>query len=432
MQRLCITGGRTLSGQVSASGSKNAALPIVAATILSQQPVTIERVPDLTDVRTLADILRSLAVEVRHFDDGSMQLKPPDDGPARADYELVRRMRAGFCVLGPLLARRGRAVVSLPGGCAIGDRPVDLHLSALAALGANIKVEHGYVVAEAEQLNGAQLQLTGPRGPTVTGTANALSAAVLSRGETVLHGAAVEPEIVDLGRFLISLGARIEGLGTSTIRTIGVDRLGADPSGIRYKIIPDRIEAATLLLAVAITGGRATVDGIVPGHMGSVLAALREAGCHIEVENNGVTIQAPRRPNALDITAAPYPGIPTDIQAQWMALLATADGPSTIRDRVFPDRFMHIAELNRLSANIQRSQCGSNAAGIATVNGVERLTGATVSATDLRASAALVLAGLAAEGQTIVLGLDHLDRGYERLDRKLIQLGANIKRVCDI
>ena len=426
MKRLCITGGRPLAGTVAVSGSKNAALPIMAAAILADQPVCIDGVPNLTDVRTLAQVLRSLGMKVHQGQRGCLELETADPQLVRADYELVRRMRAGFCVLGPLLARRGQAAVSLPGGCAIGDRPVDLHLAGLAALGAEIKVEHGYVVAHAGRLSGAVVQLTGPRGPTVTGTANLLCAAVLARGETVLRGAAVEPEIVDLGRFLIAMGARIDGLGTATVRIIGVDQLG----GASYRIIPDRIEAATLLLAVAITGGRATVDGLVPEHMEAVLEALDRVGCRLEVTADSVTLAGPRRPRALDITASPYPGIPTDIQAQWMALLALAEGRSVIRDRVFPGRFMHVAELNRLSAKIEPAGDGIGDGGVL-VDGVRRLAGATVTATDLRASAALVLAGLAAEGQTTVLRVHHLDRGYEGLDRKLCELGAGIERVCE-
>ncbi|MEA1952586.1 MAG: UDP-N-acetylglucosamine 1-carboxyvinyltransferase, partial [Planctomycetota bacterium] len=271
---------------------------------------------------------------------------------------------------------------------------------------------------------GAEMQLSGPRGPTVTGTANVLCAAATARGRSVLRGAAVEPEVVDLGRFLNALGARIEGLGTPTIEVEGVERLG----GGGYRIIPDRIEAATLLLAVAITGGRATIDGLVPEHLATVLDALRRSGCHVDTTDHGVCLIAPSRPRSQDITARPYPGIPTDIQAQWMAFLALAQGRSTIRDAVFPGRFMHVAELKRLSARIEKP-CDGAGNGRVAVEGVERLAGATVTANDLRASAALVLAGLAAEGETVVRDVYHLDRGYEGLDRKLSKLGAEIRRI---
>ena len=424
METLSITGGQPLHGTVTTSGSKNAALPIMAASILAEEPVRLEGVPRLTDVSTLAEILRSLGMHVLRSDDGYLELSTVDSLPVRADYELVSRMRAGFCVLGPLLARRGRAVVSLPGGCAIGDRPVDLHLAALTALGAELKVEHGYVVAHAKRLVGAELQLSGLRGPTVTGTANILCAAVMARGESVLRGAAVEPEIVDLGAFLIAMGARIEGLGTPTICVKGVDQLG----GTSYRIIPDRIEAATLLLAVAITGGQATIDGLVHQHIDAVLAALQRSGCVIDTTPKSVRLTAPQRPRPQDISATPYPGIPTDIQAQWMAYLALAKGRSIIRDEVFPGRFMHVAELKRLSARIESIAKGQGD-GCVVVEGVERLAAATVTATDLRASAALVLAGLAAVGDTVVRDVYHLDRGYEGLDAKLAKLGAVIERI---
>ncbi len=414
-----IIGGMRLSGTVRASGSKNAALPIMAASILASEPVRLEGVPRLADVDTLALVLQELGVAAERTPDGNLLMETIDPTPVRARYGLARRMRASFCVLGPLLARRARAIVPLPGGCNIGDRPVDLHLKGLAALGADLRIEHGYVVAKADRLTGATIHLGGRRGPTVTGTANVLSAAVLAEGTTTITGAAVEPEIVDLGNFLRALGARIDGLGTHTIRIHGVGELG----GTSYRVIPDRIEAATLLLAAAITRGSATVAGLIPAHLTEVLAALRAAGAEVEVQAESVTVTADGPPRPTDITAAPYPGVPTDIQAQWMALLSLARGRSTVTDRVFPNRFMHVAELNRLGACIQRRGAS------AVVSGVERLSGGSVTASDLRASAALVLAGLAAAGQTIVHRIHHLDRGYERLDRKLGQLGAEIERV---
>lgn len=421
MDCLRITGGTPLRGSVTASGSKNAALPIMAASILAHGPVALEGVPDLVDVNTLALLLGYLGVEVKRRVEGVLAIETVDPRPTKAEYELVRRMRASFCVLGPLLARRGRGVVSLPGGCNIGTRPVDLHLAALEALGADIRIEHGYVIAEAKQLTGAQIHLTGPHGPTVTGTANAMSAATLARGRTILIGAAREPEIVDLGEFLVAMGARIDGLGTDTIEITGVEQL----SGVRYKVIPDRIEAGTLLIAGAISGGAVTVEGIQPDHMTAILDALAKAGVEIDAGLSSVALRAAERPRPICVAARPYPGIPTDLQAQFMALLSIADGQGQITDGVFPERFMQVAELNRLGARIERQ--GSTAV----IDGVRQLSGATVMASDLRASAALVLAGLAAQRQTIVRRVYHLDRGYERLETKLCRLGAQISREPD-
>jgi UDP-N-acetylglucosamine 1-carboxyvinyltransferase len=321
-------------------------------------------------------------------------------------------------VLGPLLARRGRAVVSLPGGCNFGDRPVNLHLRGLAALGAKLRIRHGCVFGRARRLRGAVIDMGGPRGPTVTGTANVLSAAVLADGETTIRQAAIEPEIVDLGHFLNAMGAEISGLGTSTLQIRGVRQL----HGGSYRMIPDRIEVSTLLLAAAIARGNATVSGAIPAHLESVLALLRAAGAAIEVGRDWIHVEggAARRP--VDISAEPYPGVPSDVQAQWMALMSLAQGRATIVDRVFPGRFLHVAELSRLGADIERRD------GAAIVHGVRRLTAARVTACDLRASAALVLAGLAAEGTTVVDEIQHLDRGYERLDEKLRQLGAEVER----
>ncbi len=416
-----IEGGTPLCGEVAVSGSKNAALPIMAASILASETVWLARVPELLDVQTLSLVLGHLGVESKRQFDGCLKIEIVDPGLCRADYELVRRMRASFCVLGPLLARRGRAVVSLPGGCNIGDRPVDLHLRGLAALGAEIRVEHGYIIAKAKRLVGARVHLSGPQGPTVTGTANVLCAATLAQGRTTITGAALEPEIVDLGRFLIALGARIDGLGTPTLEVEGQSELG----GATYTIIPDRIEAATLLLSAAITGGSATICGAAPEHLEEVLAALQQAGARVQCHGDRISIAAPTRPQATDATALPYPGIPTDLQSQWMVWMACADGCSVIRDRVFSDRFLHVAELKRLGADIRHS------GDVALVRGVNRLSGAEVMASDLRAGAALVLAGLAAEGQTIVRRIYHLDRGYERFEAKLRGLGASIVRETD-
>ena len=419
MDAFRITGGTPLSGTVEVSGAKNAALPIMAASLLANRPVSLARVPALTDVRTMALLLGKLGVDCCWQTDGTLRLETVDAAPTTANYNLVRRMRASFCVLGPLLARRGRAIVALPGGCAIGDRPVDLHLRGLAALGANIRIERGYVVAEARRLVGARVHMRGPRGPTVTGTANVLSAAVLARGSTIITGAAREPEIVDLGQFLISLGAQIHGLGTRTIEIIGVDSLG----GGQHRVIPDRIEAATLLIAVAASGGEATVSGVVPAHLNAVLEKLHDFGVAVSVERDHVAVRAHGRPRPGRVVAQAYPGIPTDVQSQFMALACLADGHSVIDDRVFVERFRHVAELVRMGACIDRE--GSQSI----VRGVANLSGTEVTASDLRASAALVVAGLAACGVTTLHRIDHLDRGYERLDAKLNRLGACIERV---
>ncbi len=412
-----IIGGVPLQGEVRCSGAKNAALPIMAAALLASEPVQLENVPRLTDVRTQARVLRGLGMQVAQTD-GRMFMETVDPRPTRVPERLAQRMRASFCVLGPLLARRQNAVVPLPGGCAIGNRPVDLHLKGLAALGADLQLRHGCVVASAQRLTGADIDLSGPNGSTATGTANVMSAAVMARGITIIRGAALEPEIVDLGCFLIALGAKIDGIGTSILRIEGVDQLG----GAQHRLIPDRIEAATLLLAVAITGGSALVTDIVPAHLQSVLNLLRAAGTEIDVQENRVLIRAANRLRAVDIIARPYPGIPTDLQAQWTALMAVAEGASRVQDCVFSNRFLHVAELIRLGADIQYS------GGTALIKGVPQLEGASVTAGDLRASAALVVAGLAAEGRTVINRIRHLDRGYEHLDRKLQQLGAKIER----
>jgi UDP-N-acetylglucosamine 1-carboxyvinyltransferase len=327
-------------------------------------------------------------------------------------------MRASFCLVGPLLARRGRAVAALPGGCHIGERPVDLHLSGLAKLGAEIRVERGVVFAEAKRLRGATVNLTGPRGSTVTGTANVLCAAAQAEGTTTILGAAREPEIVDLGNFLIALGARIDGLGTERIDIHGVDQL----VGAAYEIIPDRIEAATLLLAAAITAGEARVTRVKPAHLTAVLETLVAMGFEIESGIDWICLRTFGRPRGVAIDACPFPGLPTDLQAQFTAVLALARGRSTVGDGVFPDRFQHVAALNRCGANIEAHS------GSAVIEGVERFRGARLTACDLRASAALVLAGLAAHGRTTVRRIDHLERGYEGLDAKLVSLGASIAR----
>jgi len=419
MDAFRIVGGHPLSGTVAASGAKNSALPIMAASILADGPVTLEGVPELIDVDMLSRVLYRLGVHVARGRDSRLRLETVDGRCTTAPHRWVRRMRASFCVLGPLLARRGLAVVSLPGGCRIGDRPIDLHLKGLRALGADLRIDRGYVIAKANRLRGSHVDMLGPSGSTVTGTANVLSAATLAEGRTTITGAALEPEIADLGRFLIAMGARISGLGTSTLEIEGVDRL----QGVIHRIIPDRIEAATLLLATAIAGGKTTVTGVQPAHLSSVLEVLQRLGMDLWIGADYVTVERNRPLAPAQFIARPYPGIPTDVQAQMTAVLTLAHGESSVCDQVFPQRFEHLAELRRLGAAVQREGAAAR------VTGVMHLTGAEVTASDLRASAALVLAGLAARGETVVHRIEHLDRGYERLEQKLTQLGARIQRI---
>jgi UDP-N-acetylglucosamine 1-carboxyvinyltransferase len=418
MTELIITGGVPLRGTVAVSGAKNAALPMMAAAILADAPLELLGVPRLTDVGTMGRLLRQLGIDVARHGEG-LVLTPIEASAVRARYALVRRMRAGFCVLGPLLARRGRAVVPLPGGCRLGDRPVDLHLRGLAALGADLRLDRGYMVATSRGLRGATIDLCGLRGPTVTGTANVLCAAVLARGRTIIRGAACEPEIVDLGRMLNVLGARICGLGTQVIEIDGVSQLG----GGRYRIIPDRIEAATLMLAAAITGGAVHVVGLAPDHLHTLLARLEASGISIDVQARSVAVRADGQPLPVSAAAEPYPGLPTDLQAHWTAFMATAAGPSFVEDRVFPMRWGHVGELKRLGADLQCVPGGVRIAGNC------RYQGAEVTASDLRASAALILAALAARGTSVIHAANHLERGYERLDLKLARLGARIERL---
>ena len=420
MDMFVVQGGRRLTGQVSVSGAKNAALPIMAACLLANGRSTIRNVPNLVDAETLSNLLRSLGAGVERQGD-AIHIEIQDESQSVAEYELVRRMRAGICVLGPLLARRGTACVSLPGGCNIGDRPIDLHLKGLRALGADIRVERGYVIAESDQLVGADIYLGGPFGSTVTGTCNVMSAAVLATGRTTIEAAACEPEVVDFGQFLVRMGARISGLGTPFIEIEGVRQL----KGVDYSVIPDRIEAATLMIAGAITGGDLTIQNVVLSHLSAVVEKLREVGVQVTAIGDAVRLKSNGQHTPTDCAALPYPGIPTDVQAQLMALLAKADGISVVTDKVFPDRFMHAAELARLGAVIRRE------GPTAVIRGVDRLSGASVMASDLRASAALVLAALAAEGESVIRRIYHLDRGYEQLEVKLNQIGAEIRRVRD-
>jgi UDP-N-acetylglucosamine 1-carboxyvinyltransferase len=420
MDKLIVHGNSTLQGTINISGSKNASLPILAATLLTDQPCIIRRVPDVSDTNYMLQILRALGADVERSS-GTVRIQAGDISPD-APYDLVRRMRASICVMGPLLARLGRATVSLPGGCVIGDRPVDLHLKGLQGLGAEIDMEGGNMRFEAPQgLQGKEIDLRGKHGPTVLGTDNLMMAAVLAEGRTIIESAASEPEVVDLAEFLIAMGAKIEGAGTRRIVIDGVSSL----QGVDYTVIPDRIEAGTFMVAGAMVGKGVTLNRVRRSDLSATTDTLLEAGhvVNFNEEGNRVTVEPGEAPQGCNITTAPFPGFPTDMQAQFTAMLATTPGLSVVEDTIFPQRFMHCAEMKRMGADIQVDN------GTAVVNGVEALSGAPVMASDLRASAALVLAGLKAKGTTEINRLYHIDRGYENIDDKLIMLGANIERV---
>ncbi len=417
MDQFIIEGGIPLRGTVRISGSKNAALPIMAATLLAPGVYRIHNMPRLRDVRTMAHLLRIIGAKVE-LEDHTVQIDTSRADFAEAPYELVKTMRASIYVLGPLLARMKRARVSLPGGCAWGPRPVDLHLRGMEKLGAHLQLDRGYIVAHTRRLRGSTIYLDVS---SVGATGNIMMAATLARGITIIENAAEEPEIVDLGHFLQRMGAHIQGLGSKTIRIEGVNAL--HPTD--YTIIPDRIEAGTFLVAGLITRGQITLTHCQPGHLQEVLAKLEEAGAQLTIERDTISLTAPDRIRPTHVTTAVYPGYPTDMQAQWIALMALADGSSVVTDTIYPDRFTHVPELQRLGADIILK---NNAA---FVRGVRKLKGAPVMSTDLRASASLVLAALAAEGQTNVLRVYHIDRGYERIEEKLQKLGARIQRVDD-
>jgi UDP-N-acetylglucosamine 1-carboxyvinyltransferase len=417
MSKLIIRGGVPLRGEVRASGAKNAVLPILAATLLADGPVTINNVPHLHDVTITMGVLGEMGVELLIDEKLSIQADSRSVHNLRAPYELVKTMRASILVLGPLLARFGRAEVSLPGGCAIGSRPVNLHLKGLAAMGAEIRLENGYIQARANRLQGTRFVMDLV---TVTGTENLMMAAALAKGTTVLENAAREPEVVDLAECLNAMGAHIKGAGTDTIVIEGVDTL----SGVQYTVLPDRIETGTYLVAGAITGGRVKVKATRPELLEGVLNKLQEAGAEITTGSDWVELNMhDRRPLAVHVRTAPYPAFPTDMQAQFVALNAVAEGAGTITETVFENRFMHVQELQRMGANIQLM--GNTAVS----TGVSQLTSAPVMATDLRASASLILAALAAKGDTVVDRIYHIDRGYECIEEKLSQLGAYIRRV---
>ncbi len=417
MDKILVHGGSTLKGSVRISGSKNSALPILAATLLTKEPCIIHRVPDLSDIHYMLTILNELGAEVERAS-GTVQIKAEKVGTV-APYDIVRKMRASVCVLGPLLGRMQEATVSLPGGCVIGDRPIDLHLKGFEALGAAVKVHAGDVKVLAPQLRGATINMRGKYGSTVLGTDNVMMAAVLAEGTTVIDGAAEEPEVVDLANFLNKMGAKIEGAGTRRIIIEGVKEL----HGAEHTVIPDRIEAGTFLVAGAIAGEEITLHKVNPDHLKSVTDPLSKAGYIINASGDQLTISRNGTRHPLELETEPFPGFPTDMQAQMCALLSVSEGISVITEHVFPQRFMHIAELKRMGADIELQNA------TAVIKGVEQLSGAPVMASDLRASAALVLAGLTAEGTTEINRVYHIDRGYESIDDKLNQLGARIERV---
>ena len=414
MDKLLISGGYRLSGEVAISGAKNAALPILCAALLTSEPVTFTNVPQLKDIGTLLELLGQMGVKVS-ADGAVITLDAAGLNNPVAPYEMVKTMRASILVLGPLVARCGEARVSLPGGCAIGARPVDQHIKGLQAMGAEVAVEHGYVHARVPRLKGARLFTDMV---TVTGTENLMMAACLADVETVIENAAREPEIVDLANCLVAMGARISGAGTDVIRIQGVERL----HGATHRIMPDRIETGTYLCAAAVTGGEVRLTGTSSAYLDAVIDKLMDAGCEIETERDAIRLKAPARLQAVNLRTSPYPAFPTDMQAQFMALNCVADGVAMIRETIFENRFMHAVELQRLGADIRID------GNTAVVKGVERLQGAAVMATDLRASASLVIAGLVAEGETTIERIYHLDRGYERLEEKLAALGAKVRR----
>ncbi|MDR8762751.1 UDP-N-acetylglucosamine 1-carboxyvinyltransferase [Burkholderia multivorans] len=415
MDKLVIEGGRRLAGEIVVSGAKNAALPILCAGLLSAEPVHLDNVPNLQDVRTTLKVLGQMGVK-SETDGCRVQLDASRVDNLVAPYELVKTMRASILVLGPLLARFGEAKVSLPGGCAIGARPVDQHIKGLQAMGAEISIEHGFIEARAKRLKGARIVTDMI---TVTGTENLLMAATLADGETVIENAAREPEVSDLAHLLVATGAKIDGIGTDRLVIQGVERL----HGAHHAVIPDRIEAGTFLCAVAAAGGDVTLTGVRPHILDAVIDKLREAGVTVEEGDRWLRVKMDRRPNAVTIRTSEYPAFPTDMQAQFMALNSVATGTAQVVETIFENRFMHVQELNRLGANITVD------GNTALVTGVDKLSGANVMATDLRASASLVIAGLRAEGETRVDRIYHLDRGYDRMEAKLTAVGANVRRV---
>ncbi len=419
MQSLIIEGGTRLRGSLRVNGSKNASLPIMAATLLADGPSVIHDIPDLQDIRSQVELLAKLGMDVARRPDGAMTFEVKNETDSHAPYDIVRKMRASICVLGPLLAKRGKVRVSMPGGCAIGDRPVDIHLKGLRALGAKIHLDAGDIIAEAKKLHGTEIFLGGNFGSTVLGTANVMSAATLAHGTTIIESAACEPEVVDLAEYLIAMVAKIHGHGTPRIVIEGVTAL----HGAEHRIIPDRIEAGTFMVAAAISNGELHVENVRLDPLLGAVEKLREIGVIVEKENGSVVVSSARVLEATTITTQPHPGFPTDLQAQFMTLLSIACGTSIVTEKIFPDRFLHVAELSRLGARLHREGA------TVIIEGQKRLVGAPVMASDLRASAALVLAGLAARGRTTVNRVYHIDRGYENIEQRLNAVGANIRRV---
>ena len=417
MEKIVIKGGKALNGTVTASGAKNAVLPIIAASIVGSGTSIIKNVPHLEDVTTMNELLIQMGVDLTINDTTNIEICADHITNPKAPYEIVKTMRASILALGPLLTKYGRAEVSLPGGCAIGARPVDIHLKGLEAMGAEIHVENGYIIAKADRLKGCQYYMDKV---TVTGTENLLIAATLAEGETILENCATEPEVVDLTKYLLNMGAKIEGIGTSVLKITGVDKL----YGCEHVVIPDRIEIGTFLVAAAATGGKITVNKVVPHDLESVLIKLRESGAEVTVTEDSVSLNMHgKRPKPVNINTAPHPAFPTDMQAQFCSLNAIASGYSIVTENLFENRFMHINELVRMGADITVSH------NQAVIHGVERLNGAPTTATDLRASASLVIAGLVAEGISEIYDIHFIDRGYEVIEEKLSQLGADIKRV---
>ena len=417
MDKILVHGGHRLSGSVRISGSKNSALPILAATLLTKEPCVVSNVPDLSDIHFMLQILSHLGATVERAS-GTVRVEAAKI-KSEAPYDIVRKMRASVCVLGPLLGRKKKAIVSLPGGCVIGDRPIDLHIRGFEALGAQSVIEHGNVKLSARTLRGSEMNLRGKQGPTVLGTDNVMMAAVLAKGATIIEGAAAEPEVVDLANFLNKMGAKIEGAGTRRITIEGVKEL----HGAEHSVIPDRIEAGTYLVAGAMMGTEVKLQRVVPAHLASVISHVRESGYEVDTAANSLTVRGNGDPKPLRITTEPYPGFPTDMQAQMCALLCRTKGISVISETIFPQRFMHVSELKRMGADVTLD------GHTAIIKGVRKLSGAPVMASDLRASAALVLAGLQADGITEVNRVYHIDRGYESIDDKLNGLGARIERV---